>query len=111
MRKIQRKIKSEMAFTVKSQEGWLIQTTKTYWDIITNIKHPSVRGEEKYVKETLASPDEIRISRRDKDIYLFYKKYTNKYLCVVTRIQKKSGFIVTVYYTRKIKEGTIKWKK
>jgi hypothetical protein len=111
MGKIQKKPRSEIAFAVKTKQGFLIKTTKAYWNIITNIKHPSIWGKEKAVKETLFFADEIRISKRDPDVYLLYKKYGDKFLCAVVRIHKKEGFIITAYYTKRIKEGELQWKK
>ncbi len=98
-------------FEVKSKLDIAISTTKNYWDIITRIKHPTLYKKEKEVKETLINPDEIRVSKRAKDIFLFYKKLGRSFLCVVVRIFKKRGFIVTAYWTNKIKEGEIRWKK
>ena len=111
MSKIQKRSPSGIAFEIKSKQGFLIKTTRSYWNIITHVKHPSIEGKEKDVKETLASPEEIRVSKKDKEVYLFYKRYRNKFLCVVVRINKQKGFIVTAYYTEKVKEGELKWKK
>jgi hypothetical protein len=111
MNKMQKKSVSKIAFKVKSKQGFLIKTSRAYWNIITHIKHPSIKGKEKYVKETLFFPDEIRVSKKDQDVYLFYKKYRDKFLCIVAKIHKDRGFIITAYYTRKIKEGELKWKK
>lgn len=111
MGKIQKKATSAILFEVQSSLGLLIRTTGTYWNVITHIKHPTIQGKEKAVKETLSSPDEIRVSKRGKDIFLFYKKYRNKFLCVIVKSQKKKGFIITVYYTKKIKEGIVQWKR
>ena len=111
MGKLQKKSKPEIAFEVKSKLGLAVSTTKTYWNVIIYVKHPSVQGKENYVKETLVNPDEIRVSKKDHDVYLFYKKCRNKFLCVIARIKAKSGYIITAYYTKKIKEGELKWKK
>lgn len=111
MKKIQKRHKSGLAFEIKSKDGSLIKTTKFYWNIITHIKHPSIQGKEKQVKDTIASPDEIRSSKKDKDVYLFYKKYRDRFLCIVTRTYENRGFIITAYYTKKIKEGELKWRK
>ena len=108
---IEKKLPSKIAFKVKAKQGSLITTTRAYWDIITHIKHPSIKGKEKQVKETLSLPDQIRISKKDTAVYLFYKKYRNKFLCAVARIHKNKGFIITAYYTKKIKEGQLQWKK
>ncbi len=111
MAKLQKKKIEDIVFQVKIQTGAVVKTTRGYWEIITNIKHPSISGKEKNVKQTLTDPHEIRISKKDKSVYLFYRKYRDKFLCVVTRLSKKEGYIITVYYTKKIKEGDLKWKK
>ncbi len=111
MIKMRKKPESTKAFTVTAHPGITVSTTKAYWDIITHIKHPSVKGKEKQVQTALKSPDEIRISKKDNDVHLYYRKYRNLYLCVVVKIQDKQGFIITAYYTEKIKEGGLTWKK
>ena len=111
MTKIQKRAFYQILFQVKSKLCSLIRTTGAYWDIITHVKHPTVKGKEKAVKETLSGPDEIRVSKKAKNILLFYKKYNGKFLCVVVKSQKKKGFIITAYFTRKIKEGLVRWKK
>lgn len=98
-------------FKVQSKLGILVSTTKTYWDIITHIKHPTIKGKEAEVKQAIGNPDEIRVSKKDKTALLFYKMLERRYLCVVVRFFKKRGFIVTAYWTRKIKEGELKWKR
>ena len=98
-------------FKVQSKLGILVSTTRAYWDVITHIKHPTVRGKEPEVAKALGGPDEIRISKKDKSVLLFYKEFGKRYLCVVVKFFKKRGFIVTAYWTEKIKEGEIKWKK
>jgi len=113
MKRIEKRIqnKSLFHFEVKANFGLTIGTTKAYWEVITKVKHPSLYGKEELVKQALADPDEIRVSKKTKDILLFYKKLKNLYVCVVVRIFKKTGFIVTAYKTDKIKEGDILWKR
>lgn len=98
-------------FKVHSRLGILVSTTKTYWNVITHIKHPTIKDRESEVKQTIGNPDEIRVSKKDKAVLLFYKMFERRYLCVVVRFFKKRGFIVTAYWTRKIKEGELKWKR
>ena len=98
-------------FQIKSALNKDIKTTEDYWKKITIIKHPSIKGKEKEVQKTLKSPDIIRVSNSDKKIFLYYKKYSKNYLCVVVRHENGNGFIITVYITNKIKEGKQVWKK
>lgn len=102
---------SKILFEVNAKTGILVSTTQAYWDVITHIKHPVLKGKEKDVQRALCEPDEIRISKKDRAVLLFYRKVEKHHLCVVVRFLKKRGFIVTAYLTDKIKEGQLKWKR
>ena len=110
MRKIIKNDSKEL-FQVKSVLNKQIRTTQNYWQKITVVKHPSVRGKEKEASEVLKSPDIIRVSNSDKKVFLYYKKCLKNYLCVVVRHENGKGFIITVYMTNKIKEGRQIWAK
>jgi len=45
-----------------------------------------MKGQEKLVQETLSQPDEIRRSRSDPNVYLFYKlQRPKRWLCAIIR--------------------------
>lgn len=97
---------------VPSPLGFAVRTTKAYWLLITHVKHPSIAGRERAVQNTLAAPDQVRQSKIDHTVYLFYRQYGRKHLCVVAkRLGPSAGFIMTAYYTEKVKEGQVVWKK
>lgn len=102
---------AEIHFQVISKLKTQIRITKKYWKVIVSVKHPSIKGKEIEVKECLRNPDFIRISKSDKNVYLFYKKQGKYFLCVVVRHFNKQGFIITTYLTYKIKEGELIWQK
>ena len=69
-------------------------------------------GHESVVKGTLQSPDEIRLSRSDSDVYLFYKReHTRRWVCAVAKRLDEDGFLITAYPTDSIKEGEQIWPK
>ncbi|MBU2456892.1 DUF4258 domain-containing protein [Patescibacteria group bacterium] len=98
-------------FVVKSIFDKNIRTTKSYWDKITLEKHPQIKGKEKIVRQVLKNPDEIRKSKSDNQVCLYYKKYNRYHLCVVIKHLNGDGYIVTAYITSKILEGKNIWKK
>ncbi|MCK4428953.1 MAG: DUF4258 domain-containing protein [Candidatus Aenigmarchaeota archaeon] len=106
-------MKKDKKFKVATQLKILVSVTNEYWDYITTIKHPHIRSKENEIINTLKNPEIIRQSKRDKNVYLFYRKtiYYSKqyYLCVI--INKEKGFVITAYITDKIKEGEEIWKK
>jgi len=101
----------EEYFEVTTPLGIHVRTTQEYWRYIVNIKHRAMAGKEEIVKDTLFQPDEIRRSKVDKNLFLYYKRKDNKIYCAVARHEGKEGFLVTAYITDKIKEGEVIWKK
>ena len=101
----------EIEFKVKSKLGKLISTTRGYWKIITEIKHPTIKGKQKLVMQALVDSGIIKRSSKDRDVYLYYHKLADKFLCVVTKHENGTGFLITAYFTSRIKEGDIVWTK
>ncbi len=104
------------------QETWLfnvmtplkfhVHTTPRYWDLIVSIKHPVMRGRLQNVIQTLKNPDEIRLSKRDSTVYLFYRKErANRWTCAVVKRLNDDGFLITTYPTDAIKEGRRIWPR
>ncbi|HEX9389354.1 MAG TPA: hypothetical protein VF918_23715 [Anaerolineales bacterium] len=80
--------------------------------MIVTIKHPVIAGREEDVKKTLEQPDEIRQSKSDQNVYLFYKAEREKrWICAVSRQTDEEGFLITAYPTDAIKEGVSVWHK
>ena len=53
--------------------GFTVRVTKAYWEIISRLKHPVMEGHLEDVRAALETPDEIRISKSDDEVYPFYK--------------------------------------
>ena len=103
---------SELLFDVVTPLGFRVRTTRDYWTLITTVKHPVMLGREDDVRKTLSEPDEIRLSRRDSQVYLFYRSDgARRWLCAVARSLEGDGFLITAYRTNAIKEGTRLWPK
>jgi hypothetical protein len=99
-------------FEVVTPLGFRVRTTLSYWELITTMKHPAIRGREEDVKATLTSPDEVRQSQRDETVYLFYRSDgRRRWVCAVTKRLNDVGFLVTAYRTGGIKEGKQIWHK
>ena len=98
-------------FSVASILGKQIRTTETYWHDIITYKHPQLDGKLRDVELTLIDPDVIRKSQSDKDIYLYYKAVSGRILCVVVRHLNGDGFLITTYFTDKVKEGKKIWER
>lgn len=98
--------RADLYFEVETPLGVKIRTTKEYWKKIIKIKHPIIAKYEDKVKDSLQKPDQIRRSKQDPKVYLYYKDIGNIYVCTVCdHTDKKSGYIITAYLTRRIREG------
>ncbi|MBS3906051.1 MAG: hypothetical protein KGZ49_03350 [Syntrophaceae bacterium] len=87
-----------------------VRTTTGYWEYLITMKHPVMKGKEDTVKTALQFPDEIRQSKTDKDVFLYYKQYDKLY-CVVVKHIGPEGFLITAYPTDKVKEGDSIWTR
>ncbi|MEW6068091.1 MAG: DUF4258 domain-containing protein [Nitrospirota bacterium] len=97
-------------FEIKTPLGVLIRVTAEYWEYIVTIKHRPMKGKDDLVKEILTCPDEIRRSKMDADVHLYYK-FKDKLYCVICKHIGNEGYIITSYPTDKVKEGEIIWTK
>ena len=92
-------------FEVVSKLNKRVYGSKSRWNLIIKTKHLEIEGKEKEIKETLKEPNEIRQSKSDASVYLYYKNYGKLSLSVVVKHKNGEGFIITAYYTDRIKEG------
>lgn len=91
--------------------GKYVRTTEEYWRYIVTFKHPSMAGNIREVELALADPDNIRKSRSDDRVYLYYRRAGNRIICVAVRHLNGDGFIITAYFTKKVKEGVLIWQR
>lgn len=70
-----------------------------------------MKDKENDVIDTLINADQIRESRSDSSVLLYYKEYGKNYICVVVKLNNGEGFIITTYMTENIKEGRRIWQK
>jgi hypothetical protein len=60
----------------------------------------------------LSHPNEVRQSKSDAQVYLFYRSDGERRLVrAVTKRLNGNGFLITAYRTGNIKEGTRIWPK
>jgi len=103
--------KEEILFEINTPLEFTVRCEKSYWDRITTFKHPVMRGQERDVIETLRRPEEVRRSKKDPSVLLFYRISGKRYVCAVTKKEDHTGFLITAYHTDSIKEGERIWIK
>ena len=73
-------------------------------------------GMEEEISRGLAAPAEVRVSRSDETVQLFYEYYARtrvggKWLCVVVKCPPDDAFVVTAYLTDQLKAGETIWRQ
>jgi hypothetical protein len=92
-----------------------IRLTQERHDHIVN-DHPEMSEQIDNLNNTLLNPDIIIKSKTDENVELFYRHYdttpvSEKYLCVLVKVLLDDLFIITAYFTDKIKKGVILWER
>jgi len=103
----------EDLFETRTPLGFRVRLPRTRWQIIITMKHPAMAGRERDVFATLASPEQIRRSRTDDSVFLFYcTEQPGRWICsVVKRVDNNDAFVITAYPTDAIKEGETIWTR
>lgn len=102
----------EVLFEARTPLGFSVRVTRARWELITTIKHPVMAGRESSVQMALESPDEVRQSRTDPRVLLFYKaEAARRWVCAVAKQADDDAFLVTAYPTDAIKEGMRIWPR
>jgi len=102
----------DILFEARTPLGFTVRVTRAYWKIITTLKHPVMAGCETEVQAVLETPEEIRRSKSDANVYPFYRSRRNRrWVCAVSKQESRTGFLITAYPTNTIKEGERIWPK
>ena len=80
------------------------------------LQHQEMAEMEAEIERVLQAPAEVRVSRSDNTVQLFYEFYARtlvggKWLCVVVKYPPDDAFVVTAYLTDQLKTGETIWPK
>jgi hypothetical protein len=98
-------------FGVVSKLGVFVRVTYRHWQLITEQKHLEIKGKEEEIIEAIKNPSEVRLSKKDPTVYLYYRKRGKYFYCAVVKHLSRDGFLITAYLTKNIKEGERIWTK
>jgi hypothetical protein len=101
----------DLLFRVTTPLGLTIVAARRYWELVIVEKHPVLRGCEADVRIALENPDQVRRSRKDPTVLLFYRGESPRWLCAVTKVSGSRGFLITAYPTDAIKIGELEWPR
>jgi len=80
------------------------------------LEHAEMLGMEGEIEQVVQAPAEVRASRLDESVKLFYQFYARtrfggKWLCVVVKYVPNYAFVITAYLTDTVKAGESLWPK
>ena len=87
----------------KDKSGRIIYLTGERW--IHILKHAEMSNQIEQIKDVLLHPDKITDVSYDLDVRFYYKYYKDRkeYLFISVKYLNGEGFIITSFYTDKIK--------
>jgi len=65
-----------LLFEIRTPVGLVVRCSRAYWEFVVTQKHPDLAGRESDVTRTLVDPDDVRMSRIDPGVLLFYRGRT-----------------------------------
>lgn len=90
----------------------VIRLTNERWSHI--LKHPEMIGQEERLIETLANPEMVIATDKDKTVRAYHRLYdqspvTRKYMIVAVKFLVEDAFVVTAFYSSRKKKGEVVW--
>ncbi|GAH93408.1 unnamed protein product, partial [marine sediment metagenome] len=84
-----------------------IFTAERYMHIL---ERQEMKGQLERIKEALVEPDIIKRSINDENVWLYYRLHedspvSEKYLLVAVKHRTEDAFVLTAFYTDRIKRG------
>jgi len=100
-------------FEVTAYDGRMIRLSEAQWHHIIFF-HPEVESEQVKVMEVLQKP-EVVLEGATRDTRVYYRFYpstpvASKHLAVVIKILNREGFIITSYFTERVRKGVFLWR-
>lgn len=91
-----------------------IRLTQERWEHI--LDHPEMDGQRERLSDVLQEPDIIVATPKDATVHAFHRWYdetpvTQKYAVVVVKWLVDDAFILTAYFTSRVRKGDIVWQK
>ncbi|PJF39370.1 MAG: hypothetical protein CUN54_08860 [Phototrophicales bacterium] len=78
------------------------------------LEHPEMAEQFEHIQETVKSPETIIATSADDTVHVYHRYYevtpvTSKFLLVVVKILEDDGFVLTAFFSRREKKGTVIW--
>ena len=101
-------------FEVTAYNDRIVRLSEAQWRHILFF-HPEVEGEQVKIMECVHKPEIVLegATRDTRVCYIFYPStpVTSKYLVVVIKVLDREGFIITSYFTERMRKGVVLWRR
>jgi hypothetical protein len=99
--------------TLTDYQGREIRLPLERWKHI--MEHPEMVDQQASITETLASPDLIIATDADPDVHAYHRLYpqtpvTRKDLIVAVKVLLDDAFILTAFFSGRLKKGQLIWQ-
>jgi hypothetical protein len=99
---------------LQNHQGLTIRLTNERWAHI--VDHPEMAGQQERLAETLMSPDIVTATVKDETVHAYHHLYettpvTRKHMVVVVKMLAEDAFVVTAFYSSRVKKGEVIWQK
>jgi molybdopterin synthase catalytic subunit len=76
--------------------------------------HPEMQAQEQRIADTLLAPHSVILSRLDLSVRLYHRLFdetpvTRKYLVVAVKCLDEDAFVITAFFTDRMKKGVQIW--
>ncbi|MCI0713594.1 MAG: hypothetical protein L0154_25785 [Chloroflexi bacterium] len=78
------------------------------------LEHPEMAGQFERIQETIKSPETVIASTADETVPVYHRYYettpvTSKFLLVAVKLFEDDAFVLTAFFSRREKKGTVIW--
>jgi len=103
-----------LVFEVLAYDRRRVRLTEVQW-LHMVFFHPEVEFEQAKIREVLENP-EVVVKGATPNTRIHYRFYestpvASKYLAVVVKVLDKEGFIITGYFTERVRRGKFLWRR
>jgi hypothetical protein len=78
------------------------------------LEHPEMAQQFERIQETLKTPELIISAPADETVHIYHRYYettpvTSKFLLVAVKLLEADAFVLTAFFSRREKKGTVIW--
>lgn len=78
------------------------------------MEHAELAGQYERLQETITAPEMVVATHADANVWVYHRYYaqtpvTSKYLLVAVKVEGDDAFVLTAFFSSRIKKGDVIW--